>query len=179
LRTIFCSTPGGWGQSDNEISPLGTYKDSFDTDRWLTKANLSGNWFVERVRISPSVGLIYIEETQDGYVDSLGSTIDSQSVHLGRLTFGPEFGYAILREDGTILEPHMAFTGMWDFDKDSTATVGGLTTGIDDFRVKVEGGLMVRGTNGISGRAALSYDGIGTGDFNAWGGQLWLSLPWN
>ena len=96
-----------------------------------------------------------------------------------RLMFGPEFGYAILRPDGMIVEPHVAFTGMWDFDKDSTTTVGGLTTSIDDFRVKVEGGLMVRATNGMSGRAALTYDGIGSDDLTAWGGQLRLNVPWN
>ena len=78
-----------------------------------------------------------------------------------------------------IVEPHVAFTGMWDFDKDSTSTIGGLTTGADDFRVKVEGGLIVQATNGVSGRAALSYDGIGSDNFSAWGGQLWLSVPWN
>ena len=176
---ILFDARGAWGQSNNEVSPLGTYRDSFDTDRWLAKANVTGNWFVERLRVSPSVGVIYVEETQDSYVDSLGSTVVSQSVHIGRLMFGPEFGYAIQRPDGTIVEPHVAFTGMWDFDKDSSTTVGGLTTSIDDFRVKVEGGLMVRATKGMSGRAALSYDGIGSDDLTAWGGQLWLNVPWD
>ena len=45
--------------------------------------------------------------------------------------------------------------------------------------VKVEGGLMVRGTDGTSARATVSYDGIGSDDLNAWGGQLWLSVPLN
>ena len=40
---ILFDARGAWGQSDNEISPLGTYTDSFDTDRWLAKANLTGN----------------------------------------------------------------------------------------------------------------------------------------
>ncbi len=176
---IMFDARGAWGQSDNDISPFGTYTDSFDTDRWLAKANLTGNWYAGALRISPSVGVIYVEETQHAYVDSLGFTIDSQSVHIGRLTFGPEFGYAIQSSDGTIIEPHVSFTGMWDFDKDSTATVGGLTTSRDDFRVKVEGGLMVRATDGLSARATVSYDGIGSDDLNAWGGQLWLSVPLN
>jgi outer membrane autotransporter protein len=153
---ILFDARGAWGQSSNEISPVGTYKDSFDTDRWLAKANVTGNWFVKGLRISPSAGVIYVEETQHSYVDTLGSTIDSQSVHIGRLTFGPEFGYAIQRPDGMVLEPHVSFTGMWDFDKDSTATVDGLTTSTDNFRVKVEGGLIVCAINGVSARATLS-----------------------
>lgn len=176
---IMFDARGAWGQSDNDISPFNTYTDSFDTDRWLAKANLTGNWYIDGLRISPSVGVIYVDETQHAYIDSLGNTIASQSVHIGRMTFGPEFGYAIQRSDGVIIEPHVSFTGMWDFDKDSTATIGGLTTSTDDFRVKVEGGLMVRATDGTSARATVSYDGIGGGDFDAWGGQLWLSVPFN
>ena len=168
-----------WGQSDNDVSPFGTYKDSFETDRWLAKANLTGNWFIDGLRISPSVGVIYVEETQNAYVDSLGATIGEQSVHIGRMTFGPEFGYAIQMNDGTIVEPHVSFTGMWDFDKDETANIGGLIASTDEFRVKTEAGLMVRATDGSSARATISYDGLGSSDLDAWGGQLWLSIPLN
>lgn len=176
---IMLDARGAWGQSDNDIRPFNTYQDSFDTDRWLVKANLTGNWYVDHLRISPSVGVIYVEEEQHAYVDSLGASIASQSAHIGRLTFGPEFGYAFQRPDGVIIEPHAAFTGMWDFDKDETVSMGGLTASTDDFRVKVEGGLMVRATDGSSARATLSYDGIGANNFDAWGGQLWLSIPLN
>ncbi|CAK9072247.1 Outer membrane autotransporter barrel domain, partial [Durusdinium trenchii] len=33
-----------FGQSENDINPLGFYTDSFETDRYLIRANISGEW---------------------------------------------------------------------------------------------------------------------------------------
>jgi uncharacterized repeat protein (TIGR01451 family) len=174
---IYFDARGAWGQSDNSVNPFGTYTDSFDTDRWLAKANLTGDWHFDRFRVSPSVGVIYVEETQHSYVDSLGFTIPEQSVHVGRLTFGPEFGYEILAHDGSIIEPHVSFTGIWDFDGGPNTIIDGLVTSQDDLRLKIEGGLLVHSAYGTAFRGTVSYDGIGTDNFSAWGGQLWVSLP--
>src|SRR5262249_3643260 len=107
--------------------------------------------------------------------------IDGQSVHLGRLTFGPEFRYPIVTHDGAILEPHISFTGLWDFDKkdDASATINGLLVSQNDIRAKVETGLLVHMPNpsAASFRATVSYDGIGDDDFHAWGGQVWVNWP--
>jgi hypothetical protein len=180
---IYFDARGAWGESDNDISPFGTYTDSFDTERWLAKANFTGNWNIGSVYVSPSVGVIYVDERSESYVDSLGNSIFSQSVRLGRLTFGPEFRYPIHTKDGAILEPHVSFTGMWDFDKEdnNVANVGGLLVGDQDFRVKTEAGLLVHtpDISDASFRATVSYDGIGDDDFSAWGGQLWVNWPLN
>lgn len=168
-----------WGQSDNEVDPFGVYSDEFETDRWLAKANLTGNWQFGRLRVTPSVGVIYVEERQKAYVDAVGVTISGQKASIGRLTFGPEFGYVFERPDGSVVEPHVSFTGMWDFDKDATTTINGLTVSNDDFRVKVEGGVIVRAPTGLSFRTTLSYDGLGADDFSAWGGQVWVNVPLN
>lgn len=176
---VFFDARGAWGQSDNDISPFGTYTDSFETDRWLAKANLTGNWNIDRLRVSPSVGVIYVEESQDTYVDSIGNTIFGQSAHIGRLTFGPEFGYPIPMSNGNVLEPHISFTGMWDFDKTGHAEFDEAIASTDDFRVKVEGGLILKSYDGISLRGTVSYDGLGASDYEAWGGQLWANVPLN
>lgn len=183
-ENLFFDTRGAWGKSDNDITPFGTYTDSFDTDRWLAKANLTGNWSFGQLAVTPSVGVIYVEESSDAYVDSVGNLIRGQSVRLGRLTFGPEFRYTERTEDGAILQPHVSFTGMWDFDQEDDADladVGGLLVSDDDFRVKIEGGVLAHNPNfsAASFRATLSYDGVGADDFSAWGGQLWVNWPLN
>jgi hypothetical protein len=174
---IFLDARGAWGTSTNDITPSGIYKDSFDMDRWLAKTNLTGTWFWRNVRISPSAGVVYVEETQKAYRDSQGTEIDEQSVHLGRFTFGPELGYPTLCNNGLVIEPHVALLGMWDFDKDTAEAVDGVFATPDSFHVRTEGGLIIRTATGMSGRVAMSYDGIGSNDFHAWGGQLWLSVP--
>jgi len=181
---LFFDARAAWGESDNDITPFGTYTDSFDTERWLAKANLTGNWNFGHLYVTPSVGVIYVEEKAETYVDTPGNTVLGQTVRLGRLTFGPEFRYKSYGTDGSILEPHISFTGMWDFDEDDDAdiaSVGGLLVSDDDFRVKIEAGLLAHNPNfsAASFRGTVSYDGLGDNDFSAWGGQLWVNWPLN
>lgn len=179
-ENVLFDARAAWGQSDNTVNPFGYYSNKFETERWLAKASLTGNWHHGRWRFTPSVGVIYVAEEQQAYVDSLGVSISSQTSKIGRLTFGPEFGYKFRHDDGTTIEPHVSIKGMWDFDKTAyKSAVQGLLVSDDDFRVKIEGGLLFKAPNGLAFRATVSHDGLGTADFSAWGGQLWLNMPFN
>jgi outer membrane autotransporter protein len=174
---VFFDARAAWGTSDNTVSPFGTYPDSFDTDRWLVRGNLTGNWHFGDWRFTPSVAVARIEEDQQAYVDSLGISIPGQTVALGRVTFGPEIGYRFFTNDGTAVEPHVALQGLWDFEKPDVLVIGSQVVGPDTFRGKVEGGLLFTMPQGFSLRATGSYDGIGSSDFHAYGGQLWVNQP--
>jgi hypothetical protein len=67
--------------------------------------------------------------------------------------------------------------GLWDFEKPDVLVIGSQVVGPDTFRGKVEGGLLFTMPQGFSLRATGSYDGIGSSDFHAYGGQLWVNLP--
>jgi uncharacterized repeat protein (TIGR01451 family) len=176
-ENIFFDARAAWGESDNNISPFGTYEDTFETKRWLVRGNLTGNWNFGDWRLTPSVSVARIEEDQQAYVDSLGISIPGQNLALGRVTFGPEIGYRYFASDGSIIEPHMALQGLWDFEKPDTLTLGNEVVGPDDFRGKLEAGVMFMMPEGASVRATGSYDGIGSDDFHAYGGQMWVNLP--
>lgn len=181
-KNVYFDARGAWGTSSNDISPFQTYSDTFDTERWLAKANLTGNWTFDGLRISPGVGIVYVQETQNAYADTHGLAIPEHTAHLGRLTFGPEFGTEIALGGGNVLEPHVAITGMWDFDKSGQLAAGGGSTTTDpasddELRFKIEGGATLRSESGASIRATASYDGIGAKDYSAWGGQLWVNVP--
>ena len=178
-KNLLFDARAAWGQSNNQVNPIGLYTDSFSTDRMLARASLTGNWYSGRWRFSPSMNLIHVEETQNGYTDTLGIFIPSQRVALSRFTFGPEIGYQIPIGMGSTMEPHVSLMGIWDFDKDAVESVGGLLVGTTDFRGRVEGGLIFRDVKGPSVRASLSYDGIGDPNFRAVGTQLWINVPLN
>ena len=78
-----------WGQSDNDINLLGG-KGSFDTDRWLARGSLRGNWYSGPWRLTSITELGYVEEEQDSFRESGGALIPGQTVTLGRVTFGPD-----------------------------------------------------------------------------------------
>ena len=67
---------------------------------------------------------------------------------------------------------------MWTFQQDNTATQFTGAPGLDDtgVRGRVEGGLAYQAENGISIGGSLFYDGIGGGDYEAWGGKANLSF---
>ena len=86
---VYFQARAAWGQSDNAVTPFGTYTDDFDTTRWLASALIEGRYRRGPWRISPMGSIIYFEDEQERYIDTLGNTITGQTVSLGRLTFGP------------------------------------------------------------------------------------------
>ncbi|MGI9405193.1 MAG: tandem-95 repeat protein, partial [Hyphomicrobiaceae bacterium] len=167
-----------WGQSDNEVSPFATYSDDFDGERWLVKAQFTGDFNFGDIHVAPHVAVIYFEEEQDAYVDSLDITIPGQTVSLGRLTFGPKISSVVAFSDGTRVSPYVAIKGVWDFESaDIVNLETGLAAGSDDFRARVDSGLVVRLPGGIAITGAGHYDGLGADDYEAYGGHLEVRVP--
>ncbi len=97
---------------------------------------------------------------------------------IGQFTGGAELGYRIQASGGSIFEPTVSIAGLWDFDNDNFS-IDGVPVDFDDTRAKIEAGPIVTAPNGWSLRGAGSIDGIGADDFDAYGGQFWLSVPLN
>jgi outer membrane autotransporter protein len=175
---LFFDLRGAWGESNNDVNPFGLYTDSFDTTRWLTTARLTGNWTSDNWRLTPSVAVKYGEEEQQSYTDFYGVRIPGQTESLGRVEFGPEFGYRWDLADGTLIEPQLSIVGVWNFEDGGSFLVGDTLVSPDDFTGKVEAGVLVQLPKGMSFRATGAYDGFG-GDYNAYSGRVWLNLPPN
>ena len=88
-ENLFLDTRAAWGMSSNEISPFNTYTDIFETQRWLVRAGLIGDWRFGDWMFRPSANVAYIQEAQEAYVDSLSVFIPGQTVSLGQFDFGP------------------------------------------------------------------------------------------
>jgi len=176
---LFFDWRAAWGSSDNSVSPFGTYTDSFDTDRWLTTARLTGNWTSGDWRLTPSVSVKYGEDEQDAYTDSGGFRIRGQDARLGLIEFGPEFGYRWELADGTVVEPHLSIVGVWNFEDSGNYLVGTTVVSPDDFTGRLEGGALIYTPKGWSVRGAAAYDGIGSSDYDAVTGKVWLNVPLN
>jgi hypothetical protein len=166
-----------WGQSDNDINLLGG-KGSFDTDRWLARGSLRGNWYSGAWRLTSITELGYVEEQQDRFRESGGAVIPGQTVALGRFTFGPELAYRI-EANGSFIEPQVSLQGLWNFDQMGNVVLDGFVSSPDDFYGRVEAGLMFGREGGMTFRAVGAYEGIGASDFELWSGRVWASVPLN
>lgn len=84
-----------WGKSVNEISPFGTYKDQFETDRALVQAKLSAELEARSVSLRPFLSGTYVADHQHSYQDSLGNTIPGQHTALRQISAGVDLSTPI------------------------------------------------------------------------------------
>lgn len=168
-----------WGRSDNNVSPLGTYVDSFETERWLASGKISGSFNVEDVTVTPSLEVSYFHETQEAYVDSLTNVIPEQSISLGELRFGPEFSRNITLDNGNTIKPSLGIAGVWNFGVTGDADPSGFALGNSDLRARIDGGITTTNTMGWRFTASAYYDGLGIDDYEALGGKVRLTIPLN
>lgn len=165
-----------WGQSNNDITIAGG-SGSFDTDRWLARGSLRGNWHDGPWRFTSVSELAYIAEQQKQFTESGGATIASQDVSLGRFTFGPEIAYRFVTGRTSFIEPQLALQGLCNFDREEGIVLDGLVGSPDAVTGRVEGGVMFGFQDGITFRATGAYEGIGSDDFSAWSLRVWGSVP--
>jgi len=175
---VYVQARAAWGKSDNEVSPFGTYRDSFETSRWLASAKIEGRYGLGPWRVSPIAGVIYYEDKQNGYTDSLGNLIGGQTAALGRATFGPEISYSHTWENGRYLQLTSQVTGIWDFDVEDRV-VSAQLVGTEEVRAKLSGGVTLHGTSGFRVNATGFVDGLGADDFESYGGNIKLNLSLN
>lgn len=175
---LIFDTRAAWGTSSNSVSPIGTYSDDFEGDRWLVRARLTGDFSYGAWIIAPQASVVYFSEQQQGYTDSNGDYIPGQTVALGQVEVGPKVGYQWVERDGTVVAPYAAVKGIWDFKEAPAYDVAsGLAIGTGDVRARFEGGVAAAFINGWAINGEAFYDGVGTGDFSAVGGSLALSVP--
>ncbi|MCW8963389.1 MAG: HYR domain-containing protein [Gammaproteobacteria bacterium] len=169
-----------WGESDNDISPFDTYEDSFDSERWLVSAALIGDFSHGAWRITPEVRLNYFEDESESYIDSLNVSIPSVQSRVGELEFGPRIDYQMDLDDGSIFSPYVTIKGIQTFkNKNTFANLVGATpnTGETGFRARTELGFTLVKQERYTVSASTFYDGIDDGQFDAWGGNLELRVP--
>ena len=180
-RNLFLDVRALGGKSNNKLdmtdAAAGSWTDNYSTNRMLASAKLTGVYTFDAWRIRPSAELMYFAEHQKAFTNALGIDIDSQTVSVGRLNFGPEFGYRMVMPDKTVVEPFVGLTGVWDFARTDALTTTGSAIGQEGLRGRVEGGLSYTTPSGITVRGAAAYDGVGSSTYHAVQGRAAVVIP--
>jgi outer membrane autotransporter protein len=182
-NNLYLQGRAAWGRSSDSISPLGTYEHSFDSERWLLRGGLQGQWQYGAVIVRPGLSVSYIHDRTEAYVDTPGTLIPSISASLGQARFGSEIAYRMALPNGSSVEPRVKFEGLWNFAENVHAgTIGDLVVGTDDLRGRLELGLRMQAspaTMGMMLDRAASYDGIGVSGYKALEGKAAVRVPLN
>jgi len=176
-KSIYFDARYAWGTATNNVDPLGAYTDTFSTARKLASARLTGDWTRGAWRFRPSADLTYFTEVQKSYVNQIGIDIPESRISLGRVTFGPEIGYRMQLPNQMVLEPYVGLKGVWDFVKSKDVRASGVALAPDVFTGRVELGASLKTESGVSFRAVGAYDGLGTSNYRAWQGQVFVVVP--
>ena len=168
---LFAEVRAAWGSSDNVINPLGTFTDTFDTNRALYSGSLVGQFNIgTATQIRPEFTVRYLDETQLGYTDSLGVAIPEQSVGQGDVSFRPRFQHRIALDSGWTLRPFVETEGIYTFGTNANSV---LENGL---RARVEGGLDMLSKGGVRASIMAFHDGIGADNFESSGARVAISF---
>jgi len=151
----------------NALRDDGTIGAQFDALRAFGSLNGTGAFRFGALRLSPTAGVLYLNEQQDGYTDSSGVSVSDQTVSLGRLSSGMEIGYTLGPQYiGFGLEPYTRFAGEWDFmQPDAAALTSGETLQYSPYGANLAGGLNLFNGDGLTGKFEGSLDSIGRADY--------------
>ncbi len=159
------------GRSNNDVTPVNTYTDSFTSTRWLADISLTGEFIQGRWTIRPNAGLSWLTDKQNAYTNTLGGAIPSQTVSQGQFKFGPTISTQFLGNNGGRYEPTISLDAIYSHA--NTSGGGGLIgtdSGIEDgWRARVAPGINMTGPDGTRLSLSANYDGIGQGGYEAWG----------
>ena len=146
-----------YGQTDNNITPIGTYTDSFETERWLAQLRATGEYQAQNTTLMPLLDFTYTEDSQRTYTDSLGNTIPGQTISLMQLNAGLDFSQPLPVQSGTLILTG-GLSGIY------SATDGGAAAPeFENWRGRTHLGLNYDTGTGATMNVGAFYDGIGTG----------------
>lgn len=158
-----------YGQTDNDISPLDTYTDSFETERWLAQLRTTGEYQYNATTLMPLFDLTYTEDAQKAYTDSLGNTIPGQKVSLMQVSAGMDFSTPLPVARGS-LDLIGGLSGIY------SATDGGAAAPeFESWRGRTHLGLNYGIGEGANMSVKTFYDGIGT-DYESYGASVGFDM---
>lgn len=163
-----------YGESDNEISPFGTFRDEFSSRRWLAMVAIEGAYEAEGLSYFPRLQLSHTVDRQLAYVDGLSNPVPEQTVRLSELSAGLDFEAPLFAGDAD----HMltgGISGIWSRVEGD----GAATAFIDDAeggRARLDLGYLYDAGRGLSVSADVFVDGIGSGAFLTRGVSLSVAM---
>ncbi|MBN2905658.1 MAG: hypothetical protein JXJ18_02995 [Rhodobacteraceae bacterium] len=155
-----------FGDSDNKISPLGTFTDSFSSDRMLARLKVAGEVQGNGITYFPNLVIGRTRDKQEGYTDGNGDPVSAQEVRLTNVSYGIDFSMpqGQSRLFGGV-------SGIWT-GIDGSGTVEALDVAYEGMRASVRLGVDHSFDSGSLLRFEGFFDGIGVADYSNYGVEL-------
>jgi len=151
-----------YGRANNEVSPLGTFTDQFESERWLETISLFSSIDRGDLNIQPNISVTYFEETSEAYIDSLAVPIAARTTSIGDVELGSRFTWS---DPMGNFSNYIEFDGIYTFEASGqVATTSTVETGV---RGRIGFGGMATVTDSGIIEYGIRFDGIGDDDYEA------------
>ncbi len=125
-----------WSTIDNDLLEF-AMNYNFDSSRIQAAANLTGYWYRGAWRLSPTLGIAYTYEDQDGYGAGVAP---SRTLTSGIAIAGFQVGHTTFLDDVRTVEPWVGVNAEWEFQSDGVSGPPG-NPDLEPFDVRILGGL--------------------------------------
>ena len=164
---LYVDLRAAYGRADNSVSPLGTFVSAFDTERFLISGSAIGDVPLGGgFGIWPEIGVRYISEDVEDYVDALGVAIPGTRIDQGEVAFSPRLDYRKTFASGWAIAPFAEIEGLLTFGSDAFSAVE------DGLRARLMLGLDGSAPAGLRFGVRGFYDGIGEDELEALGASV-------
>lgn len=139
---------------------------SFDATRYFIAANATGRFMFkgDKVRLSPKLGVLYLEEEQDAFTNSAGTAVAENTISLGRVSLGAELGYRVQK-----VEPYLKAAVEYDWEHENAVDLGnGNFSADDEVGVVAGGGINLFLSDRLSGRIEGTMNSLGRENLDVW-----------
>ncbi|MBN8943188.1 MAG: Ig-like domain repeat protein [Rhizobiales bacterium] len=135
----------------------GTASGAFAGRRLLASAGITGTYRLQAFVFEPSARVFGLWESQNAYIDSLGTAQDKNSFMTGRASGGLKVSYNYAYSPVVTLIPSLGLYGDYYFSGDSAAALNSTGTAaiVDGWSARLAAGLGLS----IAGGAKMSIDG--------------------
>lgn len=158
-------------QAENDSTEFG-FSGSFDSHRLQAAANLTGYWYRDAWRYSPTVGLAWSRDNQDSYFNGFVTT-PSRTLDSAVAIAGFQLGHTNFIDDVRTIEPWIGVNAEWEFHTSGLSTgVGGAE--LDPFDIRLQGGLNAQMSQSVSASVKADIAGLARSDYfvGTFGGQV-------
>jgi len=167
---VVLDTRAAWGETENAVASAAI--DDSLTERRLLRGKLTGTREFGGWKVSPSVGLVYVE---DAVRDS--TTNETKAVGTGKVEVLPEISKRFALDDETFIEPRAALGAFVGFDDLQALNPAIATVGPTDVQLKAEAGVAVGLKDGAQLNATGGVESGTASTADNWMGRLQLNVP--
>ncbi|MCF2872018.1 Ig-like domain-containing protein [Octadecabacter sp. G9-8] len=151
-----------WGRTHNDIRPIGTYTDSFATERLLAMINLSGEVDAGSATLHPLVGWSFTDDHSGAYIDALSNPVAAQRVRLNELEVALDWVLPIVNTGTDFIG---GAAGIFAKEDGGNGVV-------DGGRARLDLGLRRKGHGPLDLEFGVYVDGLGQPDYDVYGVDL-------